>query len=256
MCAEHRLHVIGEIKDPREGSIRDRLKRGLPCRVVATQVVEAGVDLDFPVVYRALGPLDSIVQAAGRCNREGRLTRGEVFIFTPAEHSLPSGIYKTATSQTAVFLDGASLDKLGTEPKAFGDYFSQLYQLTDTDARNIMEERKSLHFREVAGKAKVIEDDGIAVVVPYGKGKEVIEEIRTRTHGVGQPRFDRHDLRRLQRFMINVRQRDFVSLQANRMVKPLLPNLELYVVEESCYDDKWNLGLLIERRPLEDLCGA
>jgi len=85
LCMAQRREVMEEIKkrlDP---------ERPLPCRVVATQVVEAGVDLDFPVVLRALGPLDRIVQAAGRCNREGRLSMGRVIIFQPAEVRVPPG---------------------------------------------------------------------------------------------------------------------------------------------------------------------
>ena len=88
LCMDHRRQVMKEIKkrlDP---------KRPMPCRVVATQVVEAGVDLDFPVVLRAMGPLDRIVQAAGRCNREGGLSQGRVIIFQPAEGRVPPGDYR------------------------------------------------------------------------------------------------------------------------------------------------------------------
>jgi CRISPR-associated endonuclease/helicase Cas3 len=73
MCAEHRLDVLGRTENPAPGTVRSRLKDGLPCWLVSTQAIEAGVDIDFPQVFRALSPLDSIVQAAGRCNREGGL---------------------------------------------------------------------------------------------------------------------------------------------------------------------------------------
>jgi CRISPR-associated endonuclease/helicase Cas3 len=267
MCAEHRLWALGEVAHPRAGSIRHRLKRGLPCRVVSTQLVEAGVDVDFPVVFRALGPLDSIVQAAGRCNREmklederGQPAMGQVIVFTPENHSLPAGIYKTATGQTAALLASTPVASLATHPEIFATYFSQLFQLTATDECKIQDDRQELRFREVSRKAKVIED-GVPVVVPYESeedpsrsGRRLIEEIRARQPEAGRPRFDRHDLRRLQRFMVNLRPRDFQRLVLLHMVTPLLPNLELYCLEEGCYHG--DLGLLIDKRPTEDLCGV
>jgi CRISPR-associated endonuclease/helicase Cas3 len=259
MCAEHRLHLLGEIKEPREGSIRDLLKRGLPCRVVSTQLIEAGVDVDFPLLFRALGPLDSIVQAAGRCNREGKPEKGQVVIFTPEDSSLPSGIYKTATGHTASTLNRIPLESIGTNSNIFADYFSGLFQMSSTDydrrgETSIQEDRANLRFRDVSKKAKVIKEEGFPVIVPYGKGKKIIEQIRARPLDKDKPRFDRHDFRSLQRSMVNVRKRDYELLEHFHMIKPLLPNLEIYVIEEGCYHAL--LGLLIETRPTEDLCGV
>ncbi|MFH0726970.1 MAG: CRISPR-associated endonuclease Cas3'' [Pseudomonadota bacterium] len=261
MCAEHRLKVLGDSREPQAGSVRYRLRNQLPCRLVTTQVVEAGVDIDFPVVYRALGPLDAIAQAAGRCNREGRLSdaegrpgKGQMYLFIPAEKVLPPGVYTTATNISAGML-GECLDELGKEPNIFARYFSQLYGLTNTDharrgENSIQEDRELFRFREVSRKAKVISDDGHPVIVPYQHGATIIDSIRNRERQPGQPRFDRHDLRRLQRYMVNVRQREFTMLLHNDLIRPLLHNLELYVLEAGCYHQ--HLGLIIDNRPLED----
>src|SRR5208283_1057884 len=98
MCPAHRLQVIAEI--------RRRLHEKLPCLVVSTQLIEAGVDVDFPIAFRALGPLDSIVQVAGRADREGRLTAaigspgGLMVVFKPVDHRMPPNEYANATGLT------------------------------------------------------------------------------------------------------------------------------------------------------------
>lgn len=259
MCPEHRLALIR--------LIRSRLRKGLPCRVISTQLVEAGVDVDFPVVWRALGPLDSIVQVAGRCNREGCLRDesgnpklGEVHVFRPADHRLPPGVYRVAADQTAVTL--ASLgtpdeaaERMAKDAAIFGSYFDSLYGSVNTDYAkrgelSIQEDRLNLRFREVARKARVIEDSGTPIIVPHSRAKAVIEAIRTREVLPGKQRFTRDDLRHLQRSMVNVRHRQFQLLQTLHQLRPLLPNIELFVLNEGLYHHE--LGLVVDGRPLED----
>ncbi len=259
MCPQHRLALIR--------LIRARLRKGLPCRVVSTQLVEAGVDVDFPVVWRALGPLDSIVQVAGRCNREGRLRDesgalklGEVHVFRPVEHRLPPGVYRVAADQTAITLASMgrpdeAAERLAGEASLFRGYFDGLYGAVNTDyARRgegpIQDDRFHLRFREVARKAHVIEDSGTPVIVPYGRAKIIIAESGAREVPPGKPRFTREDLRRLQRFMVNVRHPQFQQLEALHQLHPLLPDLELFVLSEGSYHRE--LGLVVGARPLED----
>ncbi|MDR4465962.1 MAG: CRISPR-associated endonuclease Cas3'' [Nitrospira sp.] len=258
MCANHRLDVLGADHDPKPDTIRYRLRHNQPCRLVSTQLIEAGVDVDFPIVWRAMGPLDSIVQAAGRCNREnllrdasGKPKLGEVIVFRPEDNTLPSGVYRTATDITASLLAHVEADALATDHTLFERYFDQLYQLVPTDQEiSIQGEREKLHFRKVAELAKVIDSDTQPVVVPYGEGSTLIKEMRTRPVIKGQPRFGRDDLRKLQRFMVNLHPRDFQRLLMLKAISPLLPNLEIYVLADGWYHP--DLGLLIDKRPLED----
>lgn len=262
MCAQHRFDLLGEDREPEADTIRERLRRDRACRVISTQLIEAGVDVDFPVVWRALGPLDSIVQAAGRCNREGRLrdaagdpALGEVIVFKPEDSSLPRGIYSVATGITASLLASVGAESLAVDHKLFAQYFSRLYQYVPTDYEkggecSIQEDRENLRFREVARKARVIADDTKPVIVPYGRGAEIIDEIRARTLESGKPRFGKADLQRLQRYMVNLRQHDFDLLLALKQIHPLLPNLEPYLLSEGLYQK--HLGLVINQRPLED----
>ncbi len=247
MCAEHRTQVLNKV--------HRRLKEGRFCWLVATQVVEAGVDIDFPLVYRAFGPLDSIVQAAGRCNREGRLSdKGRMVVFRPKDAKLPGGVYRVATDITARLLDQTSTTDLSGNPDLFSRYFYELFQYVPTDYQHqrecsIQEDREALRFREVARKAKVIRDDTQAVIAPMKEALEEVDAIRERLQ-TDSSRFTREDLRRLQRFMVNLHLRDFQRLDMMGLLQPLLPGMELSVLNEAAYHE--HLGVVVDQRPTED----
>jgi len=124
MCPDHRKKVIEQIKED--------LKKEKPILVITTTVVEAGVDLDFPTVFRAMAPIDSIVQAAGRSNREGKLEKGKVFIFELIGGGMPGGMYRKGTEQTRILLNHHGTVALH-EPWIFEKYFRSLYTLGGDD---------------------------------------------------------------------------------------------------------------------------
>jgi CRISPR-associated endonuclease/helicase Cas3 len=215
LCGAHRKQVLEEI--------RQRLKGGLPVRLVSTQVVEAGVDLDFPLVLRALGPLDRIVQAAGRCNREGRLRdaggvlcRGRVVVFEPAEGGVPPGEYRTAVGTTRSFLAGGRTDLY--LPAAHRDYFRRLYQGTATDRTvrgsntTLQQLRVNLSFEQVAQLGSLIDQGPTeGLVVPFGPGKALAEAAQGKLRA-GVP-LNRQDYRALQPYTVNLAQRKADALR-------------------------------------------
>ena len=169
MCAAHRSEVLAKIKDA--------LTRGVACRVVSTQLVEAGVDVDFPIVYRALGGLDSIVQAAGRCNREGRLDKGRVVVFR-AETSPPRGTPRQAMEVTESLLRDAGGILDPSDPELFEEYFRMLYHDVVLDAKRIQTLRQEFNFASVGREFKLIEDGFTTpVVVPYGEAVTHVQEL-------------------------------------------------------------------------------
>ena len=172
MCAEHRSRILAEIRhklsERRAGSER-------PLRVVSTQLIEAGVDVDFPVVYRAMAGLDSIAQAAGRCNREGRLpNHGRVVVFQP-EQLPPPGFLRQAAQVTLKLLRSGQLNE-PLSPEAIQAFFSDLNTQGDRDKHGICGLLKAesspdaplaIQFREASDKFRLIDDKGIGVVVPF-----------------------------------------------------------------------------------------
>ncbi len=204
MCAAHRTEILARV--------RSRLKEGGTCRLVATQLVEAGVDIDFPVVFRAMGGLDSVAQAAGRCNREGALhgpggepILGQVRVFR-APTRPPPGILRQGLEAAEVMLarHGDALD-LG-DPAMHDEYFRALYLGVDPDARKVMPARRALNFATVADAVRLIEDGfGVPVVVPWGDGNERAARYRRSP--------SRDTQRALQPYVVQVRSFDLRRLQ-------------------------------------------
>lgn len=155
LCGQHRREVLA--------TAQLRLRLGLPCHVIATQVIEAGVDIDFPFVVRALAPLDSIIQAAGRCNRHATQPRGTVVVVRPEQDRSPSGTYHTATAITEMIIRNNDM----TQPDVIANYFRLLFATVDTDRNRIQHMRREFEYRNVAEAFRMIPDDSEQVVVTY-----------------------------------------------------------------------------------------
>ncbi len=169
LCAAHRRKIVEKIKE--------RLGVSLPCRVVATQCIEAGVDFDFDVLYRALAPLDAIIQAAGRCNRNGlRPDLGRVTVFEPDEEQLyPGKWYENAAGNVKTLLSRHPVDI--HDPEHIREY----YELQFHDAGDKPKLRRALDnrcFSEVEKEYRLIEERGVQVVVPYSAAMEQYQRIR------------------------------------------------------------------------------
>ena len=194
MCGEHRSKMINMIKL--------RLKDNIPTRVISTQLVEAGVDLDFPSVYRALSGLDSIAQAAGRCNREGLLDKGRVVVFTPPS-KFPAGYLRQAGEIGRRLLAQKCKDLLS--PERFEQFFKELYWLQgdNLDKHGILKDlapdsELRFSFLSASRKFKIIDESQYApVIVSYEDGGRLIEMLKRRGH-------ERWLMRKLQRYVVNL----------------------------------------------------
>lgn len=200
MCPAHRSHVLQRV--------RQRLAADEPCLLVSTQLVEAGVDVDFPIVYRALGGLDSVVQAGGRCNREGRRARGEVVVFRASSLPPPGTPRKALSSMIALLRETTgALDP--NNPDVFATYFRLLYGASDLDAANIQRERAQFNFATVGRDFRLIEDEATeTIIVPYGDAPRHLEAFRRL--GPSRDRF-----RALQRFTVSVYPQSFRTLHTS-----------------------------------------
>jgi len=177
MCPKHRAVVLREV--------RARLESGEQCALVATQCVEAGVDLDFPAAFRALGPLDSIAQAAGRCNRNGKLEAGTLQVFVPEDEGCPPGVYKQATDLTAALMNGEgglSID----DPAVFERYFRTLYTVVPVEGRELRDFIQAKHFPEVRRHYRIIEQDSVNVLVAYDRSQYEELAVEARNKGLSR----------------------------------------------------------------------
>lgn len=224
MCGAHRSKVIGDIKQ--------RMKNGTPTRVVSTQLVEAGVDIDFPVVYRALAGLDSIAQAAGRCNREGKLDHGKVIVFVPPKDPPKGMLLKGANACKSVLHDNRT-DPL--DRKLFNAYFTKLYYAYDLDKKQICQDLRmdgknlealAVNFRTAAENFKLIEDgDQVSVVVRYMEPDKEGKTIDYWLNILKKEGPQRWLMRKLQRYIVRIHYRFAEPMVRHGDIQELVPGL-------------------------------
>lgn len=240
MYPEHRKGVLAEIKQC--------LKEGAPCRVIATSLIEAGVDVDFPSVFRELAGVDSIIQAAGRCNREGKrpLADSRAFFFTlkgQSQTSLPGSLRQpiSATEQIAREYEDVS------ELNAIHQYFKRLYKFKgeglDVKAivRSFEAGAKSLSFpfAAIAKEFHLIEQDSLTVFIPKEKEAELIKE------RLCSGQASRSLMRAAGRYCVNIFEREYKTLYDAGALDPVFDDFAV-LTDLGQYDEECGLILNTE----------
>jgi CRISPR-associated helicase Cas3/CRISPR-associated endonuclease Cas3-HD len=180
MCPAHRINVIDKIKYC--------LNNNLPCHVVSTSCIEAGVDLDFPVLYRSIAPLDAVIQAAGRCNRKGNPEKGKVIIFIPENDGIseyPSNTYREFTDNLRIMLseNNNSLDIHSAE--VIKDYFRSCF-LNKECKKKLRDAIEILDYRETSEQYRWIEDrPDVSIIVPYEAEINLFQRLTTEAREKG-----------------------------------------------------------------------
>lgn len=237
MCARHRFAML-EL-------IRERLQKGLPVRLVSTSLIEAGVDISFPTVYRADAGLDSIAQAAGRCNREGRFDKSDsrVNVFTVADDwAIPAELEQYAQAFHRVYRKHAdnllSLD-------AIRAYFSEVYWVKEQqmDASGILGSVRHLEgipYEQMASDFRMIESNMLPVIVPYDREARSLLEALAFADRVGGI------ARKLQPYLVQVPEQGLKALLAAGAVQPVAQEKYGYqfleLVRDSLYDVECGLS--------------
>lgn len=180
LCGAHRTKVLEAIKE--------RLEDGKFCYLVASQCIEAGVDLDFPVIYRALAPLESIIQAAGRCNRNGDSADGKVIVFLPAEERLypPGAYYQRAALCVKTLASRHPIDCF--DLKHIEEYYEILYSNGDGDKEKMKKALEDMDYQKVQEAYKLIESKGVQVIVPWKDEMELFDSLQKEYEKTGLTR--------------------------------------------------------------------
>ncbi len=234
MCPAHRSITLK--------TIRTCLDKGLPCRVVSTQLIEAGVDVDFPEVWRAIAGIDSIAQAAGRCNREWERDKGRVVVFQ-GEQKPPRGHLRQAAESGERILKRYHDDPLDlvAVKDYFGDFFWKQEKEHQMDkkgrnGRRIMEmcksKRNAIPFRDIAQQFKVIDEPTYSILIPYQKGgKRAIEELEKCRFHTKHPGYVNRELcKTLQRYTVQLRERVFREFRRLTVIDNIFGDEQFWVL--------------------------
>jgi len=234
MCPVHRSQKLAEI--------RQKLKENQPCRVISTQLIEAGVDIDFPVVFRAMAGIDSIAQAAGRCNREGRHQEGQVFVFEP-ETGIPGGHFRQTAQAAQWVIRHHANDVLSLA--TIEDYFKQYYWTKGDglDEKQILNTLQSgckngdFPFKTIAEKFRLIENEMQPVVIPFDdKARSLIDKLEHGNYPVSVAR-------RLQPYTVSIYRHQWQTLQTAGSVE-LMADTFPVLIDEALYRD--DTGLVVD----------
>jgi CRISPR-associated endonuclease/helicase Cas3 len=260
LCSAHRQN--------RFAAMRQRLKDKQPVLCISTQLIEAGVDIDFASVIRFLAGLDSIAQAAGRCNRNGRLPKASVLVVNPAQESIQQLIdIKQGQEKTKRVLDELSDTDL-LSPPAIQRYFQYYFfdrasemdyplpanQLgMDDSVLNLLSsnpknssQRNPSHFemlrhsfKTASQHFKVIDAPTESVIVPWGDGETLITELcgldSRDTKGL------RHHLKQAQKYSFNVFPNDWQKLTQQQAINPI-GETGVYYLQKQYYSDEFGLA--------------
>lgn len=232
MCPQHRSELVA--------SIKQTLHEKKPLRVVSTQVIEAGVDVDFPVVYRALAGFDSIAQAAGRCNREGRSERGQVFLFT-TDHAPARSLMAHVHAAAELLPDHP--DPLDLD--AIEAYFRLVYWKRQHEGKKPWDHRDVMgcfespiqhQFRDADERFAWIDGKTTNVIVPFGdRGRALVDHLLT----ADEP--DWENLRIAQRYSVSVYVNQLTTLRDNTTITECFDGRFWVLNNPDAYDD--TLGL-------------
>lgn len=233
MCPIHVSETLDKIKK----ALKDNSCEII--RIVSTQLVEAGVDIDFPVVFRQEAGLDSVLQAAGRCNREGGLKMGTTYVFSLTKvHNLPIGDMTDANNARKA-LKG---DRDWFAPETMTAYFKQLYGRKSSfdikGMKNYLYDPKNIMFETASNEFQLIEDGCIPLIVDWEKSHELVGQLRNEGASYSL-------MKQLSKYMVNVYKSDFMALKEIGVIEEVCESI-FVVNQKNQYDKK--LGLLIENQ--------
>ena len=240
MCPSHRKDTLDKVKE-------ELLKnKSSTVRLVSTQLIEAGVDIDFPIVFRALSGLDSISQAAGRCNREGEDDNGGRLIVFRAPTEPPPGVLRLGKGITESLLnsnesdgvlrrDDGSLDL--SSPAIYDTYFRLFYSGVQLDGAGVQNARANLDFPEVAKRFRMIDSATYPIVVPYKDAYDKLDVVRAKF----KP--SRDDFRSVQPFIVQIYFQEFQALNNEGALGSIHEKAFFYLTPpyERLYDERFGL---------------
>jgi CRISPR-associated endonuclease/helicase Cas3 len=232
MCPHHRKKIIKAIIKDLEGKKR--------IAVISTQLVEAGVDFDFPVVYRAIAPMDSVIQAAGRCNRNGKIAKGKVVLFNLEKHKMPDKTYQ-ACAGFAMGIIKENADVLH-DAKTFEEYYKKVISLfVDADKYMLTKQREDFNFKTVCESFKIIDQPTTSLVIEkYAEVKPLLDEVKQlieRETLAKRSLVRREHYRQLQQFSVQVYP-DFLKKHGDQII-PLNESIKIYVGN---YDNDYGIS--------------